>query len=73
MFSYRCELACNINKMTARVQDKVIPLEDSAGYIISQGFLMAENLNGYFSSVYTRILVDYQFQMLNFRRLNLTI
>ena len=27
---------------------------DSAGNIISQGFLMAEDLNGYFSSVFTR-------------------
>ena len=34
------------------LQDKVGPLEDSAGNIISQGFLMAENLNGYFSSVF---------------------
>ena len=46
--------------MTARVrskqnvQDKVGPLEDSAGNIISQGFLMAEDLNGYFSSVFTK-------------------
>ena len=29
------------------------PLEDSAGNIISQYFLMAENLNGYISSVFT--------------------
>ena len=36
------------------VQDKVGPLEDSAGNIISQGFLMAEGLNGYFSSVFTK-------------------
>ena len=34
-------------------QDKVGPLEDSAGNIISRGFLMAEDLNGYFSSVFT--------------------
>ena len=27
---------------------------DSVGNIISQGFLMAEDLNGYFSSVFTR-------------------
>ena len=47
--------------MTARVvrckqnvQDKVGPLEDSAGNIISHGFLMAEELNGYFSSVFTK-------------------
>ena len=36
------------------VQDNVGPLEDSAGNIISQGFLMAEDLNGYFSSVFTK-------------------
>ena len=36
------------------VRDKVGPLEDSAGNIISQVFLMAEDLNGYFSSVFTR-------------------
>ena len=35
------------------VQDKVVPLEDSAGNIISQGFLMTEDLNGYFCSVFT--------------------
>ena len=48
--------------MTARVfihvrknvRDKVRPLEDSAGNIISKGFLMAEDLNNYFSSVFTR-------------------
>ena len=36
------------------VQDKVGPLEDSAGNIISQAFLMAEYLNGHFCSVFTR-------------------
>ena len=36
------------------VRDKVGPLEDSAGNIISQGFVMAEALNGYISSVFTR-------------------
>ena len=34
--------------------NKVGLLEGSAGYIISQGFLMAEDLNGYFSSVFSR-------------------
>ena len=33
---------------------KVGPLEDSAGNIITQGFLMAEEINGYFSSMFTR-------------------
>ena len=33
---------------------KVGPLEDNAGNIITQGFLMAEELNMYFSSVFTR-------------------
>ena len=36
------------------VQDKVGPLEDNAGNIITQGFLMAEELNMHFSSVFTR-------------------
>ena len=36
------------------VRDKDGPLEDSAGNIISQGFLMAEDLNGYFSSGFTK-------------------
>ena len=36
------------------LEDKVGPLEDIVGNIISQGFLMAEDLNGYFSSVFTR-------------------
>ena len=34
-------------------QDKVGPLEEGAGNI-SQGFLMAEDLNGNFISVFTR-------------------
>ena len=37
-----------------KVQDKVGPLEDSDGNIITEGFLMAENINEYFSSVFTR-------------------
>ena len=36
------------------VRDKVGPLEDNAGNIIPQGFLMAEELNMHFSSVFTR-------------------
>ena len=58
------KLACNIKndsksfyayvRSKQNVQDKVGPLEDSAGNIISQGFLMAEDLNGYFSSVFTK-------------------
>ena len=35
------------------IQDKVSPLEGSDGNIITEGFLMAENLNEYFSSVFT--------------------
>ena len=56
------KLACNIQNYSKsfyayvrskqNVRDKVGPLEDSAGNIISQGFLM--DLNGYFSSVFTR-------------------
>ena len=36
------------------VRDKVGPLEDNAGNIITQGFLMAEELHMHFSSVFTR-------------------
>ena len=36
------------------VRDKVGPLEDSAGDIITEGILMAEELNMHFSSVFTR-------------------
>ena len=62
--SYEQKLACNIKndsksfyayvRSKQNVQDKVGPLEDSAGNIISQGFLMAEDLNNYFSSVFTK-------------------
>ena len=62
--SYEQKLACNIKndnksfyayvRSKQNVQDKVGPLEDSAGNIIPQGFLMAEDLNDYFSSVFTR-------------------
>ena len=60
----RKKLTCNIKNYSKsfyayvrskqNVQDKVGPLEDNAGNIISQGFLMAEDLNGYFSSVFTK-------------------
>ena len=36
------------------VRDKVGPPEDNAGNIITQGCLMAEELNVHFSSVFTR-------------------
>ena len=36
-----------------KVQDKVVPLENNSGNIISDGFQMAEVLNEYFSSVFT--------------------
>ena len=36
------------------VRDKVGPLEDNAGNIITQWFLMAEELNMHFSTVFTR-------------------
>ena len=55
--SYEQKLACNIKhdsksfyayvRSKQNVQDKVGPLEDTAGNIVSQGFLMAEDLNGY--------------------------
>ena len=37
-----------------KVRDKVGPLEDNAGIKITQGCLMAEELNKHFSSVFTR-------------------
>ena len=62
--SYEQKLAFNIKldskscyayvRSKQKVQDKVGPLEDSDGNIITEGFLMAENLNEYFSSVFTR-------------------
>ena len=36
------------------VRDKVGPLEDNAGDIITEGFLMVEEINMHFSSVFTR-------------------
>ena len=47
-------LCINYIKSKQNVRDKVGPLENGAGNIMSQGFLMAEDLNGYFSSVFTR-------------------
>ena len=57
------QLACNINKLQQEfyakvrnkknMRDQVGPLDDSSGNIISQGYFMAEDLNGYFSSVST--------------------
>ena len=62
--SYEQKLTCNIKNYSnsfyayirrkQNVQDKVEPLEDIAGNIISLDFLMAEDLHGYFSSVFTR-------------------
>ena len=59
---YEQKLACNIKndsksfyayvRSKQNVQDKVGPLE--ADNIISLGFLMTEDLNGYFSSVFTK-------------------
>ena len=42
----------DIDKQNDR--DRVGPLEDNAGNIITQGVLMAEELNRHFSSVFTR-------------------
>ena len=36
------------------VRDKFGPLDNNAGNIITQGFLMADELNRHFSSVFTR-------------------
>ena len=58
------QIALNINndikscyayiRSKQNVRDKVGPLEDSAGNMIYKGFLMAEDLNGYLSTVFTR-------------------
>ena len=60
--SYEHKLTFNINhdskifyvRSKQKVQDKIGPLEGSDGNIIKEGFLMAENLNEYISSVCTR-------------------
>ena len=52
-----------------KVHDKVGPLEGSDGNIITEGFLMAENLNEYFST----ISVHYQYQRLSSKGESLTI
>ena len=41
-------------RSTQNVRDKVGPLEDNAGDIITEGILMAEELSMHFSSVFTR-------------------
>ena len=41
-------------RSTQNVRDKVGPLEDNAGDMVTEGFLMAEELNMHFSSVFTR-------------------
>ena len=76
------KLACNIKhysksfyvyvRSKQNVQDKVGPLEGSAGNKISQEFLMTY-MDTSVQCLPERILVNYQFQMLNFRRPNLTI
>ncbi|MEG7521712.1 MAG: hypothetical protein M3H12_01220, partial [Chromatiales bacterium] len=53
----KAAFAAGQNSWTTRVkkvQDKVGPLEDSAEKLISEGCLMTETLNEYFSSVFTR-------------------
>ena len=62
--SYEQKIAFNIKhdskncyayvRSKQKVQDKVGPPEGNDGNIITEGFLMAENLNEYFSSVFTR-------------------
>ena len=59
-----CKLAQNIKsdcksfygyvKNKQKVRDKVGPLEDNAGNVVTQGFLMADELNLHFSSIFTR-------------------
>ena len=57
------------------VRDKIEPLENNRGNIISEGFQMAEVLNEYFSSVYLpqKISAHFQFHLLNLREINQNI
>ena len=41
-------------RIKQNVRDKIGPLEDNVGNIITEGLLMAEELNMHFSSVFTR-------------------
>ena len=41
-----------------KLRDKVGPLKNSAGNVISDGFQMAEELNEYFSSVFTKEVIS---------------
>ncbi len=62
--NFEYKLAQNINsesksfyayeRSKQNVRDKVGPLEDNFGNIVTQGFLTAEELNMHFSSVFTR-------------------
>ena len=45
---------CAYVRSKQNVRDKVGPLEDNFGNIVTQGFVMAEELNMHFSSVFTR-------------------
>ena len=57
-----------------KVRDKVGPLENKSGNIISDGFQMAEVLNEYFSSVLPqKISAHFQFHLLNLRAVNQSI
>ena len=57
-----------------KVRDKVGPLENNRGNIISDGFQMAEVLNEYFSSVLTqKISAHFQFHLLNLRAIHQNI
>ena len=48
------QLLETVNEQDKVARDKVGPLEDNAGNIITEGCLMAEELNVHFSSVFTR-------------------
>ena len=57
-----------------KVRDKVGPLENNRGNIISDGFQMVEVLNVYFSSVFITEDINYfQFYLLNLRAINQNI
>ena len=56
-----------------KVRDKVGPLKNNRGNIISDGFQIAEVLNEYFCSVFTTEDISSQFHLLNLRVINQNI
>jgi len=49
---------CLYVRSKQKVQDKLGPLDSSDGNIVTEGFLVAENLKEYFNSVFTREVIN---------------